>query len=450
MPSLASPRLRPARDPFDGRAFARLLLLSDLTLLVVTASVAVPGLLGVSLVLGTVAHLAARGAYHRRPTPTRAWEVVSAHASGVALALAAAAVLTPDRAVPGALVLAAGLGAVLVLLGRGALGALRHRARLVGRSGQPTLILGAGRVGAELERRLLADPGLGLRPVGVLDEDPAPAFWAAAPRGAVLGTPRELARVVQRTGARSLIVAFTATADADVLPTVRAAQALGLEVSVVPRLHEDVVAGQRVEHVGGLALCAMPAPNPRAWLHAVKHGFGRSVAAAITAGAAPLLLGLALAVRLSSPGPVLTRRRRVGRDGQVFELLGFRTVHRHGGQTALGALLRRSSLDELPQLLNVVRGHLSLVGPRPERPEFVALFGQEVRRGERHRVRSGMTGWAQLNGLRGATSIADRIALDDWYIANWSLWLDVKILLLTPIEVLRSQASAPLDLHEIS
>lgn len=486
MPSIALPRhrlpYRPGADPFSGRSWACLTFVTDAAMLWIAIAIALRieprgplpengWLLGLGLAVGTIGHFAARGTYakrsSRRSTLDVLRETLSAHASGVALALAGAALLSPGRAVTSALIVAAGFGALLVTIGRGVLMLLRHRARVDGRSVQKTLIVGAGEVGADLERRLLECPGLGLRPIGFLDDDPAPAFHAASPKGEVLGTPRELAKIVRRTDARNVIVAFSHSRDAEILPLVRTAQALGLEVSVVPRMFEDVSAHQQIEHVGGLALVGMPTPNPRAWPYAIKHGFGRLVAIVLTLLAGPLLLGLALGVRLSSPGPVLFRQRRVGRDGQVFEILKFRTmklapppapgaekrlatvgagpggVEGDDRRTAIGTFLRRSSLDELPQLLNVVRGHMSLVGPRPERPEFVALFGQEVRGySDRHRVKSGMTGWAQVNGLRGATSIADRIELDNWYVANWSLWLDIKILLLTPIEVVRSRAEA--------
>jgi lipopolysaccharide/colanic/teichoic acid biosynthesis glycosyltransferase len=153
------------------------------------------------------------------------------------------------------------------------------------------------------------------------------------------------------------------------------------------------------------------------------------------------------------------RQRRVGRDGHEFDLLKFRTMREPdplgdgfelpegvapGGvegedrRTAVGRLLRDLSLDELPQLYNVLRGDMSLVGPRPERPEFVARFVRDVARYEdRHRVKSGITGWAQVHGLRGQTSISDRVEWDNYYIQNWSLRLDVRILALTVAEVLR-------------
>jgi lipopolysaccharide/colanic/teichoic acid biosynthesis glycosyltransferase len=154
----------------------------------------------------------------------------------------------------------------------------------------------------------------------------------------------------------------------------------------------------------------------------------------------------------------------VGRDGHEFDLLKFRTMRDAKAQqnefelpegvapggvegddrrTRIGQWLRGTSLDELPQFINVLRGDMSLVGPRPERPEFVARFARDVTRYEdRHRVKSGITGWAQVNGLRGQTSIADRVEWDNYYIQNWSLRLDLRIVVLTVAEVLRLRDSA--------
>ena len=176
---------------------------------------------------------------------------------------------------------------------------------------------------------------------------------------------------------------------------------------------------------------------------------------------APLLAVVALAVLITSGRPILFRQRRVGRDGHVFEMLKFRTMTRHAGhggeldaewaamaigtgrggradvagddrRTPLGALLRKLSIDELPQLWNVLRGDMSIVGPRPERAHYVELFEEAIYRyPDRHRVKSGLTGWSQVNGLRGETSLADRIEWDNFYIENWSPWLDLKILVKT-------------------
>jgi lipopolysaccharide/colanic/teichoic acid biosynthesis glycosyltransferase len=162
--------------------------------------------------------------------------------------------------------------------------------------------------------------------------------------------------------------------------------------------------------------------------------------------------------------PIFFRQLRIGRDGRPFEILKFRSmrtapleeiataaaaavrvgaapggVEGHDRRTRVGAFLRSSSLDELPQLLNVLKGEMSLVGPRPERPEFVEKFEHEVYRyGDRHRCKAGITGWAQVHGLRGKTSIADRAEWDNFYIENFSLMLDVKILLMTVAAVIGS------------
>jgi lipopolysaccharide/colanic/teichoic acid biosynthesis glycosyltransferase len=178
----------------------------------------------------------------------------------------------------------------------------------------------------------------------------------------------------------------------------------------------------------------------------------------------PVIAATALAVRFSSSGPILFRQPRVGRDGQRFDVLKFRSMRpadpgadvpklagdeAPGAQvgeaadrrTPVGRFIRAWSLDELPQLVNVLRGQMSLIGPRPERPELVAEFEDHIRRyDERHRVRSGITGWSQVNGLGPGTSLADRAEYDNWYIQNWSLWLDFKILLKTiPTVLTRSE-----------
>jgi exopolysaccharide biosynthesis polyprenyl glycosylphosphotransferase len=243
---------------------------------------------------------------------------------------------------------------------------------------------------------------------------------------------------------------------------VRECEMLGVEVSLVPRLYESISDRATLEHVGGLPLLTLRTVDPKGWQFAVKHALDRAFALVALVAAAPLMIGITIAIRLTSPGPILFRQRRVGRDGSQFDVLKFRTMREPAGptefklqhgcapggiegddrRTPIGRLLRDLSLDELPQFVNVLRGDMSLVGPRPERPEFVELFARDVARyDDRHRVKSGITGWAQVNGLRGQTSIADRVEWDNFYIRNWSLRFDLRVMVLTVAEVLRFRDS---------
>ncbi len=322
----------------------------------------------------------------------------------------------------------------------------------------PTLIIGAGLVGEHLVKRLLGEPRYGLRPVGFIDADPLRGEQSNGSVVPLLGGLRDLADAVARTGARQVILAFSSEPDRVLVEKVKECVRLGVEVSLVPRLYESINERAALDYVGGLPLLTLRPTDPRGWQFAVKHALDRSFALVAVVALAPLLGAIAFAVRLTSPGPVLFRQRRVGRDGHVFDVLKFRTMREAalrgsfdlraglapGGiegedrRTPIGRLLRDTSLDELPQLFNVLRGDMSLVGPRPERPEFVERFTQEVARyQDRHRVKSGITGWAQVHGLRGQTSIVDRVEWDNYYIQNWSLRLDLRILALTLVEVLR-------------
>jgi exopolysaccharide biosynthesis polyprenyl glycosylphosphotransferase len=286
-------------------------------------------------------------------------------------------------------------------------------------------------------------------------------------RAPVLGGAEDLARVARETGAQHVVLGFSAAPDRMLIPLVRECEVLGLQVSIVPRLFESVNVRVALSHLGGLPLFGLHTIDPKGWQFTVKHVLDRVSAGLLLVLLAPLILALSIAVRLSSPGPILFSQRRIGRDGRNFEILKFRSMREDaprvetpaptlvavapdttdtgpGGvegedrRTRVGRFMRRTSLDELPQLLNVLRGEMSLVGPRPERPEFVDLFGSRIHRyQDRHRVKSGITGWAQVCGLRGKTSLRDRVEWDNYYIENWSLALDFRILLMTVASVLQ-------------
>jgi len=334
--------------------------------------------------------------------------------------------------------------------------------------GKPVLIMGAGVVGAQVARRLEHHPEYGLAPVGFLDDDPRSIAEVGGREMPVLGTVEDLDETVEKLGVRNLIVAFSSVADARVSRLIQRCQELGIEVSVVPRMFDTINNRVGYDTVGGLPLMSFTTVNPRGVQFALKHAFDRLFALVLLVLLSPVILCTALAVRVSSSGPVLFRQRRMGRDGRLFDLYKFRSMHLStpqvalngddttalefllGGDTApggvegddrrtpIGRFLRRCSLDELPQLLNVLRGEMSLIGPRPERPEFVELFNQDIiRYDDRHRVKSGITGWAQVHGLRGQTSLAERVEWDNYYIAHWSLGLDLKIFALTLVALLR-------------
>jgi exopolysaccharide biosynthesis polyprenyl glycosylphosphotransferase len=274
----------------------------------------------------------------------------------------------------------------------------------------------------------------------------------------VIGTPESIDAAITATGAGAVLIAFSPVKDELLLRVVRVAHRHKARVWVVPRMFDAVGERAGVEHLGGLPLLALPNADPHGWQFKLKHFIDRVVAGLGLLAISPLLFLLIVLVRLSSPGPIFFGQERIGRDGKVFRCLKFRSMRppresdadftltsssAPGGvegvdrRTTIGKIMRSTSMDELPQLINVLKGEMSLVGPRPERPEFVEFFEIQIHRyGERHRVKAGMTGWAQVHGLRGQTSIADRVEWDNYYIENWSLALDLKILALTVKAVL--------------
>jgi len=347
--------------------------------------------------------------------------------------------------------------AVYLVAGRAILAWSELQARRRGEALQPTLLIGAGRIGRLTASRLLDHPEFGLRPVGFLDKEP---LDEQNTRGQipVLGASWDLEQVVEEHDVERVLVTFSTAPQHVLLNLVKRCEALGIQVSFVPRFFEKMSGRVDCDHLGGLPIMNVEPSNPAGWQFSVKYALDRLVAGLLLLLVAPVLLTAALAVLAAMGRPVFFRQMRAGRDGRVFEMLKIRTMCEPRGRsgspslppdtapggvegedrrTPLGALLRRTSIDELPQLWNVLRGEMSLVGPRPERPEYVELFTEHVPRyGDRHRVKAGITGWAQVHGLRGKTSLADRVEWDNYYIENRSLWLDVKILLMTFAAVL--------------
>jgi exopolysaccharide biosynthesis polyprenyl glycosylphosphotransferase len=407
----------------------------------------------------------ARGAYRRRTRigyVDEARDVVSACLVGIGVVVSAHVLFSTLPAEDTVqTVRLAFLAATTLTLGRVALNLWEEQARRREVGLVPTLIVGAGRIGQLTARRLLRHPELGLKPVGYLDLDPMPDETGLGLP--VLGASWDFDEVVNEHGIGQVIVTFSTAPNDVLLRLVSRCEDLGIGVALVPRLFEKVRERLTIDYVGGLPLITSYATDPHGWHFRLKYALDRVVALVLVVLAAPILAVCAVAVLVSLGRPILFRQRRVGYDGREFEMLKFRSLRPSsafpdspddlpddtapGGfgsearLTRVGAFLRDTSLDELPQLFNVLRGEMSLVGPRPERPEFVELFEPRIHRyDDRHRVRAGMTGWAQVNGLRGQTSLSDRIEWDNHYIENASFWLDLRIMGRTMLELVPRQS----------
>lgn len=462
-------RLSPALNwLFEGRGFLQVTLLVDAFLLLAALVLAdainpapshVPAFLVSPLTVALLAMARLYDPHAQIARLDRVARIVGATALAAVVIAGIVELYRPAAVDAGLIAIQLMLGAGLLVIWRSAWSTARLTARRSGLCGRPTLIVGAGEVGARLERHLRARPQIGLIPAGFIDADPISAVEIERRHGGVLGPPSEFDAIVDRTDARHAIFAFQLDPDLTLRPLLRRCRERGLGVAIVPRLFDDVTSRMVLESVGGVPVFELREVNPKGWQFAIKYGLDRLGASLLLVLLAPVLLGLALAVRISSGSPILFRQRRLGLDGQEFELIKFRSMSTspagaalpstHGDKgpsaaesedrlTSLGGALRRWNLDELPQLINVLRGEMSLVGPRPERPELAGDFAGSIRRyDERHRVRSGITGWAQVNGLVQGTSLADRAEWDNWYIQNWSFWLDFKILLMTIPAALR-------------
>jgi exopolysaccharide biosynthesis polyprenyl glycosylphosphotransferase len=244
-----------------------------------------------------------------------------------------------------------------------------------------------------------------------------------------------------------VVVAVPPSCYPNLSPAIEKLQDLGKPIRAVFDLGPRLSFGSKLFQAGRLQMMNLAISPVESFAYTVvKRTFDVAAATLGFIILSPLLLAIAALVKFSSAGPILFRQERIGRHGKSFTLLKFRTMHcssqtesdtlwttRNDPRcTVVGAALRRFSLDELPQLLNVIRGDMSLVGPRPERPYYVAKFGEDFEKyNMRHRCHVGMTGWAQVNGLRGDTSISDRLQYDLYYMRNWSFGLDLQIIFRT-------------------
>jgi exopolysaccharide biosynthesis polyprenyl glycosylphosphotransferase len=307
------------------------------------------------------------------------------------------------------------------------------------------VVVGWGAAADLLVQRLRMFPDYGYRVVGVLADSMEPGAEVSGVR--VLGGVDEISRVVHKREVDTVFVALSDVAPNRILRLVDCCRDCGIEFRILPGMLELMTTQVTADQIDGIPLLqlrhGLDIQGPKTL---IKRAFDVTVAGVALVLLTPLSVLISLTVKLSSPGPIFIHQDRVGMRGLVFKTHKFRSM-RVGAEagtgpvwaapgdarrTAAGSLLRRLSLDELPQLWNIVRGEMSLVGPRPERPKFVAEFRARLPRyDDRHLVRPGLAGWAQANDLRGQTPVEDRLIYDLYYIENWSLAFDIKILLIT-------------------
>jgi Undecaprenyl-phosphate glucose phosphotransferase len=337
----------------------------------------------------------------------------------------------------------AGAAGAYLITSRVVLRVVLRRLRRQGRFTHTVLIVGTGALAREIHRRLTRHPELGFRVRGFLGPSSAGLGGDSAPW---LGGYDALHSVVSDEEIDQVVLAIDRSDPANPLKLLRELHDTTAAVRFVPDLLGlDTVQGG-IEDFDGLPMIRLIESPLVGWNAVMKRAVDVVGSAAALAVGAPLFAAIALAVKWTSPGPIFYRQERMGLDGRVFSMWKFRTMvpdaERETGavwavandsrRTPLGAFLRRTNLDEIPQFWNVLKGEMSLVGPRPERPEFI----REFRAGLpgymlRHTVKGGITGWAQVNGCRGNTSIEKRLDFDMAYLRRWSLGFDLRIMLLT-------------------
>lgn len=312
------------------------------------------------------------------------------------------------------------------------------------------LVIGSGPLAESVIQRVSARPEAGLRLIGVVADGALGDRVAGVP---VVGRYGDLHAILEGQRIDQVLVALSRH-DADIFEKVMSElERAAANVKIVPDLLHGLTLRSTIENLDGLPVIGLQETALRGWGAVAKRTFDVLAASLALVVLSPLLLGIASAIALSSGSPIFYRQRRMGHDGRVFEMLKFRSMRRDAEvdgpgwtqsedprQTRIGRWLRHYNLDELPQLLNVLRGEMSLVGPRPERPAFIESFRGEIPGYMlRHKVRAGMTGWAQVHGWRGDTSIHERVEHDLYYVQRWSFMLDLRILLMT---LVRSQRNA--------
>jgi exopolysaccharide biosynthesis polyprenyl glycosylphosphotransferase len=270
----------------------------------------------------------------------------------------------------------------------------------------------------------------------------------------VVGGYDAIPQMIDQHNVNQVIIALPDSQRTELSDIVTLCQRGRVDIKVYPDMFAYVAREMSFDELGDIPLVTVRDIALRGWKLSLKRALDITGALVGLVFLSPFLLFTGLLIKLDSPGPVFYTQERMGLDGKPFQMIKFRSMRIDSETTGpgwtrpddervtrLGRLMRATSWDELPQLINVLLGEMSLVGPRPERPVYVQQFRERIPRYmERHREKAGMTGWAQVNGLRGDTSISERTSYDLWYVENWSLWLDIKIIIRTVLQVVLRRA----------
>jgi len=342
-----------------------------------------------------------------------------------------------------------GLTIILITVGRLIHSNVRSQLRQRGWGCDRVLIVGTGEVGRMVHQKIQSNPGIGYEVAGFVTVDGSDE---QAPLGAeILGGAGQLAPLIDQHDVDEVIIALPEATHQDILMLLSECERGQVTVKVFPDVFQIMAGPVGIGDLGGLPLVTVRDIALRGWRRVAKRMMDVVGAGIGLVVLSPVMLVVAIMIKLDSPGPVFYVQQRMGLDARPFNMLKFRSMRKNAEAngpgwtveddprvTRLGRFLRGLNVDELPQLINVLLGQMSLVGPRPERPIYVNQFRRSIPRYmDRHWEKAGLTGWAQVNGLRGDTSIAERTKYDLWYIENWSLLLDFKILIRTVFNIVK-------------
>lgn len=339
----------------------------------------------------------------------------------------------------GVIVSYGGFSFILLCIKRILVRLVLRKMRRSGYNQKHMLIVGVGKLAEKYAATIEDNPHYGCTCMGYVGDDENRCL------GLRLGNYDELEEILELYGPDEVIIAIEQYEMNLMNAIIAACEEQGVRASIIPIYNDFLPSSASVDIIGGIRMINLRSNPQDILFHRVtKRVFDVAFSAMVLVLISPLMLAIALGVKLSSPGPILFRQARVGRNRKIFTLYKFRSMRvnsasdttwsrdRDARVTRFGAFIRKFSLDELPQFYNVLRGDMSVVGPRPELPHFVEQYKYEIMRYMvKHQVKPGITGWAQVNGYRGNTSIEKRVEHDLWYIENWSLGLDIKIILMT-------------------